>query len=314
MPEMPQAGPRVGKPVLIPTRYEDHRFIAIPTTGDNVILSLFTDSAGGLFLYEDVVKRLHLSPIRLPGATSKSEPLRAVALPQFKPAMAIPPPLGSEGGRLFVFPRQQGEKSKAMVKHDGMLGQQWFAGRVWMFDYPNKRLLWLHADDLPPHDKAHEVSLGFKTDESGKRVANFARLPVEIDGEVMDFLFDTGATNVLPEDVLEKLGDGGPAERATSFLVRSVFEKLKKRHPDWRAFDGIKTLTGNAMIEVPKIKIGGYAVGPVWFTVQSDFAFHTYMAQFMDKPTEGAVGGSALHYLQVTVDWPKAVAVFNSPQ
>jgi hypothetical protein len=308
----PPLEPRLGKPILIPTRYVEHRFIAVPTTDDNVTLSLFTDSAGGLFLYEDVVQRLQLSPILIPGATSNGQPLRSVALPNFKPTATIPPPLGSEGGRLFVFPRQQDEKSRVMSKNDGMLGQQWFAGRVWMFDYPNKRLLWLHADDLPRHSKAHEVKLGFKTDEFGKRVTNFARIPVEIDGEVMDFLFDTGATNVLSEEVLKKIGDGGPAERATSFLIRSVFEKLKKRHADWRAFDGIKTLTGSAMIEVPKIKIGGHIVGPVWFTVQSDFAFHNYMAQFTDKPTEGAIGGSALHYFQVTVDWPKALAIFKT--
>ena len=303
--------PRVGKPILIPTRYDEHRFVATPTTIDNVTLSLFTDSAGGLFLFDDVAERLHLSLISVPGPADNGQPLRFVTLPSFKPTATIPPPLGSEGGRLSVFPRQQDERSRAMSKYDGMLGQQWFAGRVWVLDYPNKRLLWIHADDLPRHDKLHEVNLGFKTDGSGNRVANFARISGEIDGEVMDFVFDTGATNVLPEDVLKKVGDGGPAERATSFLTRSVFERLKKRHADWRTFDGIKTLTGSAMIEVPRIKIGGYLVGPVWFTVQPDFAFHNYMAQFTDKPTEGAIGGSALRYLQVTVDWPRAVAIFK---
>jgi hypothetical protein len=85
------------------------------------------------------------------------------------------------------------------------------------------------------------------------------------------------------------------------------------KHPEWRALENIKTLTGAAMIEVPAVKIGGFTVGPVWFTVQPDLAFHTYMAQFMDKPTEGALGGSALHYLRMTVDWPNAVAVFERP-
>ena len=103
------------------------------------------------------------------------------------------------------------------------------------------------------------------------------------------------------------------AERATSFLARSVFEKWHKKHPEWRALENIKTLTGSAMIEVPSITIGGFKVGPVWFTVQTDAAFHTYMAQWMDKPTEGAIGGSALHYLRMTVDWPNAIAVFEQP-
>ena len=166
---------------------------------------------------------------------------------------------------------------------------------------------------MPAHEKKHEVKLGFKTDASGKRQTNFARVPVQIDGEAIDFLFDTGATNVLSEDVVRRIGDGRRAERAASFLTRSVFEKLRTRHPNWRVLTNVKTLTGSAMLEVPQITIGGFTVGPVWFTIQPDSAFHSYMAQFMDKPTEGAIGGSALHYLRVTADWPRAIAIFERP-
>jgi hypothetical protein len=144
-------------------------------------------------------------------------------------------------------------------------------------------------------------------------LSNFARIPAEIDGETIDFLFDTGATNILSEEVLKQIGDDRPANRATSFLTRSMFEKWRGKHPEWRALDNIKTLSGKAMIEVPRVTIGGFTVGPVWFTVQSDFAFHSYMAQWMDKQTEGALGGSVLHYLRVTVDWPNAIAVFEKP-
>ena len=147
----------------------------------------------------------------------------------------------------------------------------------------------------------------------GGGLANFARIPAEIDGETIDFLFDTGATNILPEEVLKQIGDGRPANRATSFLTRSTFEKWRSKHPEWRSFDNIRTLSGKAMIEVPRVTVGGFTVGPVWFTVQSDSAFHTYMAQWMDKQTEGALGGSLLHYLRVSVDWPNAVAVFEKP-
>jgi hypothetical protein len=37
------------------------------------------------------------------------------------------------------------------------------------------------------------------------------------------------------------------------------------------------------------------------------------MASMMDKPTEGALGGSAFRQLIITVDWPNAVAVFERP-
>jgi hypothetical protein len=305
--------PQPGKPVLIPTRYNAHRFIATPVTADNVQLSLFTDSAGGLFLYSDTAQRLKLSIVTLP-QKENGEGVRIVGLPNFKSGAMIPPPLGSLFEmRLFVFPRRAANDHGEIDRGDGMLGQQWFAGRVWTFDYLKQVLLWRAAGDLPPHDKSHEVKLGFKTNGVGKRAANFARIPIDIDGETIDFVLDTGATNILSEEVLKQINDGGPAERATSFLARSVFEKWHKKHPEWRALENIKTLTGSAMIEVPSITIGGFKVGPVWFTVQPDAAFHSYMAQWMDKPTEGSIGGSALHYLRMTVDWPNAIAVFEQP-
>lgn len=305
--------PQPGKPVVIPTRYAAHRFVATPVTADNATLSLFTDSAGGLFLYADTAEQLKLSIVTLP-QKENGEAVRIVGLPNFKSGAMIPPPLGSLFEmRLFVFPRRAASDHGEIDRGDGMLGQQWFAGRVWTFDYPKQVLLWRAAGDLPPHDKSHEVKLGFKTNGVGKRAANFARIPIEIDGETIDFVLDTGATNILSEEVLKQINDGGPAERAASFLARSVFEKWHKKHPEWRALENIKTLTGNAMIEVPSITIAGYKIGPVWFTVQPDAAFHSYMAQWMDKPTEGAIGGSALHYLRMTVDWPNAIAVFEQP-
>jgi len=97
--------PQTGKPVLIPTRYEAHRFIATPVTADNVRLSLFTDSAGGLFLYADTAERLKLSIVTL--SQKEHEGVRIVGLPNFKSGAMIPPPLGSLFEmRLFVFPRR----------------------------------------------------------------------------------------------------------------------------------------------------------------------------------------------------------------
>ncbi len=310
-PKAPAREPQPGKPIIIPTLYEEHRFVATPVTEDGAKLVLFTDSAGGLFLFDDSVERLKLQKTGLPGKDRDGEPSGAAFLPRFKADALIPPPLGTEGGHLFLAARKQDDSLH--LNQDGMLGQQWFAGRVWTFDYPGKRLLWRAPGDLPKHDMKNEVKLAFQTSGSGRRLANFARLPAEIDGETIDFLFDTGATNILSEEALKQIGDKRPANRATSFLTRSMFEKWRTRHPEWRALDNIKTLSGTAMIEVPRVTVGGFTVGPVWFTVQPDAAFHRYMAQWMDKGTEGALGGSVLHYLRVSVDWPNAIAVFEKP-
>ena len=306
--------PQPGKPVVIPTRYVEDRFYATPITADNATMLLFTDTAGSIFLYKDVVEQLRLSSTTLKGASDNGGDLTVVSLPIFKPDASIPTPLGGHyEGRLFVVPRKEGAVQNSMARRDGMLGQQWFGGRVWTFDYPNKALLWRAPNDLPRHDKSHEVKLGFKTSPSGKRQNNFARIPIEIDGETIDFVLDTGATNVLSDDVLKQIGDGHAAERAASFLVLSVFDKWHKQHPEWRVLEGVKTLTGTAMIEVPSITIGGFKVGPVWFTVQSDADVQGVLGQLVDKPISGALGGSALHYLRMTVDWPGAIAIFEQP-
>ncbi|HSK75211.1 MAG TPA: hypothetical protein VLQ45_02040, partial [Thermoanaerobaculia bacterium] len=160
----------------------------------------------------------------------------------------------------------------------------------------------------------HRVALGFQTGPNGKRTSHFPRIPVKIDGETLDLLFDTGATTTLTPEALAALGDGRPASRAASFITASVFARWRERHPAWKVVEKADAMTkGEAMIEVPAVEIGGYTVGPVWFTRRADRNFHEYMSQWMDRRIEGALGGSALQYLRVTVDYPGAVAVFEKP-
>jgi hypothetical protein len=65
------------------------------------------------------------------------------------------------------------------------------------------------------------------------------------------------------------------------------------------------------IIEVPEVRVAGWTVGPVWFTERPDASFHQFMAQWMDKPPEGAVGGNVFRHFAVTVDYPAAVAYFR---
>ena len=58
--------------------------------------------------------------------------------------------------------------------------------------------------------------------------------------------------------------------------------------------------------------MAGYTVGPVWFTRRPDPSFHQFMSQYMDKQVEGALGGSALKFFRVTVDYPNAVAALRA--
>jgi hypothetical protein len=132
-----------------------------------------------------------------------------------------------------------------------------------------------------------------------------------VDGETLDLLLDTGATTSLSDTALAALRDQSPPERAANFITASTFEKWRTRHLDWRVVERAEKTTNEAMIEVPHITIAGYTVGPVWFTRRADKNFHELMSKFMDKKVEGALGGNALRYFRVTLDYPDAIAIFE---
>jgi hypothetical protein len=131
--------PSPGHPVTLPTRYHEHRFLVTTTLKEGGKLTFFSDSAGGTFLFAEVAERLKLSPALLPWKENGME-IRTVEVPAFEPRASIPPPLASIQSRLFVFSRKQAGTPDVMKKFDGMLGQQWFGGRIWTFDYPARRL------------------------------------------------------------------------------------------------------------------------------------------------------------------------------
>jgi len=288
----------------MPVKFVEGRFFVEPMTQDGEPVLLYTDTGGGLFFSSAAAERLGLSvsPIEADG-----ENIDTILLPPFSWDAWIPPP-EVLGGRLPI----RADAAKGAFGADGMLGQGWFAGRVWTFDYGEGQLLLRAPGDLPKHESIRGVPLFFPKNAAGERGANYPRITVKIDGEMIDLLFDTGATASLSSAALATLGDGKPAARATSFIIKATFDKWVERHPDWRVMEGADTSAGGeAMIEVPAIEVAGFSVGPVWFTRRADKNFHEFMSQFMDKQIDGALGGSGLKYFRVHVDYPRALAVFE---
>jgi len=279
----------------IPTRYAADRFYARPVLLNGDTLEFFTDTGGGLFIYASAADAAGLEP----------DSGGFVTLPPFREDASIPPPLGTPDGKVFVF-----DGDPALDARSGMLGQAWFADRVWLFDYAARSLLLL--DTLPPWpDSAHAAALSFRTDSSGARVMHFPRIRVEVDGDSLDLLFDTGATGILTESARAPL-EAGDTIIGTSFITTEVLERWSARHPDWVVFeDADRTVEGMRMIAVPRLSVAGHTVGPVWFTERPNANFHEYMSRFMDRRVDGALGGSALKYFRVLVDYPRAVAFFD---
>jgi hypothetical protein len=73
------------------------------------------------------------------------------------------------------------------------------------------------------------------------------------------------------------------------------------------------TEAGADLIEVPEVAIAGQHVGPVWFERRNVGTFEDYMSRWMDQPIVGALGGNALGFFRVTIDYPNAVAFFERP-
>ena len=299
--------PTRGAPVSLPVEYDEDRFIVVPRTAGGQTLALFTDTGGGLFISRAAAERLRLPLSQVKGDSGRS--LEAALLPAFAPEASIPT-LEAFGGRLPVWNGDQ-KAPRLDRTSEGMLGQSWFRDRVWTFDYPGRKLWWRAAGDLP-HASGHRVSLGFRTDAQGERENDFPRIPIQVGGQTIQLLFDTGATVVLSRPALAAMGDGRPAARATSFIVASIFDRWRREHPDWRVIEKADmNAGGEPMIEVPEIEVGGFSVGPVWFTRRADPNFHEFMSSMMDRRVDGALGGSALRHFRVTVDYPHAVAVFE---
>ena len=293
-----------GHPTALPTVYRADRFYVAPVTRSGERILLYTDTGGGLFLLRRAVDRLGLE---VTATVQGTDTLELATFPPFAAGASIPLP-PSRGGRIPVYAPPGG--SFGMFEADGMLGQEWFGGQVWTFDYPG-RTLWLRAPgDLPAVSAEHRVTLAFQTDSAGQRTLNFPRIQAVIDGQTLDLLFDTGATSPLTPAAVAAMG-GPDSVRAASFITTTTFERWRSRHPDWRVVERGESGTGESLIEVPEVTVAGYRVGPVWFTRRADRNFHEFMTRFMDRRIEGALGGSALHYFTVSVDYPNATATFE---
>ncbi|HEY9064593.1 MAG TPA: hypothetical protein VIO33_06385 [Burkholderiaceae bacterium] len=302
------AGGSSKDPVPLPTEFRHNRIFVVAKAPDGTPVSFYTDSGGGFnAIRSSVAKRLGLAEqTEADGDTGKS--MRWTRYPAFMVQSGIPRPHWEPGlkGRLVV-------TDEDLFEVDGFLGGRWFAGRVWMIDYPASTLSLLPPGWNKPADLAERrAPLGFHTTAKGRRDMHFPRITVGVDGEEIDMLFDTGATVQLTEASGTAQGLAAGTRVGASFITKSTFEKWTRRHPDWQVVERGETIKEKTvpMIEVPRITVGGQTVGPVWFTQRSDANFREWMSQWMDKPIDGALGGSALKYFRVIVDYPGSAAYF----
>jgi len=285
--------------VLVPTRFEHQRILLAPRLSNGETLLFYTDSGGGLnMVRDDIAQRLGL----VSGADVEEEgqaPIKTVEWPAFADGASIPPAEHDSflQGRLAVVPAEG--FGEGPMLNEGFLGSRWFAGRVWEFDYPNSRLSVLQGWTPPANARSTPLTM------LPARNMYWPRIQVEIDGEQLDMLFDTGAELRLGTDGARSLGHAEGARVAGSFITARQYLKWRNAHADWPV--ALKGDGGMPMIQVPNVRIAGIDTGPAWFAARPDRNFTEYMSSMTDAPVEGAIGGSAFGRLKMVADYPAQV-------
>ncbi len=269
-------------------------------------LRFYTDTGGAMVIAAPALARLGLQPRTPADPTLRAQlggDARVIAMQSLGLAATIP----LAHAPMVVVPAMR-QLPGWPPQGDGILGQAWFAGHVWTWNYPKGRL-WLDPPGWAPAD-ARAVPLGFPVDAQGKRIDDFPRIVVRIAGKPVPLLLDTGAETYLTRAALAQLRDGGPRLRATSMIIASLFDRWHREHPGWRIIRQAQAGTMAAMIEVPRVRVAGLRVGPVWFTERPDANFLKVMSSMTSAPVYGSLGGNALRDLRMTIDYPRALAWF----
>ena len=279
------AGPEVER---LPAEFVHDQIWLVPKVQGRE-LRFFTDTGGGW----NAISQKAVARLGLTGETIDvdGKPATLVEFPTFDSGQGLPAaPLHFMEGRLMVT-----DSAQLHADRDGFLGGRWFADGIWDFDYPRQRLSKLASAP----SAGTPVPLGFQINAKGERSTHFPSIAVQVDGETLDMLFDTGATATLTEESGPVFGLPAGTPIGTSFIEKEVFDRWVAKHPDWRVLERAddKGDLPRRMIEVPGIVIAGHRTGPVWFAEQPPGAFQRYMASMM--------------YFRVVVDYPAATAWFE---
>jgi hypothetical protein len=150
--------------------------------------------------------------------------------------------------------------------------------------------------------------IGFKKNSNRENTFGHPSMFIEVNGEVIDVLFDTGASMLLSDNGKKEMNTNA-ATIGGSFIAASIFDKWRKDHPEWKYYK--EADNKNDAIEVPIVKIGGIEVGPVLFSKRPDENWSEGMIHSMDKIVKGAIGGSAFKFLKVTIDYNSELVRFE---
>ncbi len=304
---------------ILPSRFDngDRIFLRIPTANDDTI-EVYTDTGGGFTaIFPSSIARLELED-KIAERKFDGRSNTLIACSDIIPNEVYHPFITKRMSLLikdpfYFVPDESLAYSIGDSLTEGFFGQFFFLDRAWTFDYLEQKII-LHSALNIDVSAPNAQKIGLKKGSLGHVVNGHPSFNIQVDGEVIPMLFDTGATFGLSEKAASEFQ--GEDKVGGSFIAKSIFEKWKSKHPDWKIIEGGDIISSQGkdfafdMIEVPEVILGGISVGPVWFSMRNDEAWSEWMIKSMDRVVKGALGGSALKYVRVSIDYRKQALEF----
>jgi hypothetical protein len=269
----------------LPATFVAGRVFAMPRVNSQRRLALWIDSDGSGFVRSSVVAELHLQK-----TSADTAYLPVLAEPGF-------PPVTGEHGALPILDDVQVSNDPIFSGIDGQLGWTWLQDRIWTIDYRGKHLYQDYS--APPYPGADRVPLEFGS------MGRYPQMQVTIDGAVYRAALDTAATVALSQAAAQRLNDGLPQVRATSFVRKQTLERWHAAHPDWEYIANAGAAGGVALIRVPQVRAAQVTFNGVWFSTRpGDDVFQGDDAGLK-------IGPSAFSNCAVTLDYVHESAGFE---
>ncbi|MGB6145483.1 MAG: hypothetical protein ACTHOA_07265 [Rhodanobacter sp.] len=297
---------------IVPTSYEAGHFYAVGTTTEGKTLQLLVDSGGaggsGFYVIDPAtVSRLELQTSR---CVLGAETLEVITTIPFAPGKGWPKSADTPCDATALVVPGIGK----VTGKDGIIGAGYMPRHIWTFDYP-ARQLWIESADWKPDAGMHRAALGYQRNSAGGWGTGFARLRVQVAGQPLDLLLDTGATG-KPSEAGEAASQAPTVHGVgvTSYITTSVLERWHRQHPGWPVVEAGDDLFGEhhatRIIGVPTMQVAGWIIGPVWFTERADANFHGSISQLTDRQVEGAAGANIFSHFVMTIDYPHGAVWF----
>lgn len=281
----------------IPVTLDGNVVLLRPVFADGRQLRVLADSGGYDLIAPDAVQRFGFAtaPVRLGGTERET-----ASLPAFRPDSGI----GAQSAR-WLIARPTAFSDTFTLPLDATAGAPWFLANRVTIDYPRRQVEIGGAVPSGVARVALHTVIGTRPAASLPR-PGLAVLDVEIAGESLTMLLDTGSTAMIPERLRARMPDTA-AVRQVSFADAALVERWHRAHPDW-PYDARGALvpgSGGAhevpIARVPAVDIGPLTSPPVWFAARERAGFDALSGQ-MHRRVSGDLGGDALRTWRATID------------